>query len=259
MIESAAPVPGAPAVPRSGQVKTAVIVQSNYIPWKGYFDLINLADDCILLDDVQYTRRDWRNRNLIKTREGTHWLTIPVEVKGRYHQKIKDTRISKPDWGVEHWATIRHNYAQARHFREYSEIFEPLYLTMQEEYLSRVNFLFIKAICALLGIGTRISWSMDYALREGKNERLIGLCESVGARHYLSGPSAKGYIDEAAFAQSDITVSFMDYAGYPPYTQLGGAFDHHVSILDLIFNEGPDARKFMRSFGSASAGRNEAA
>ena len=228
--------------------KKVAIVQSNYIPWKGYFDLINAVDEFILYDDVQYTRRDWRNRNYIKTPKGLEWLTIPVDVKGKYHQRIRDTRVSEPGWAEGHWKSILHNYAKASHFPRYRPLFEELYLGCKEEYLSRINHRFMTAICDLLGIRTRITWSMDYALEEGKTERLVGLCKSAGAQHYLSGPSARDYMDESLFAREGIEVSYMDYSGYPEYTQLHGAFEHTVSVLDLLFNEGPDAPRFMKSF-----------
>ena len=229
-------------------MKMVAIVQSNYIPWKGYFDMIAAVDEFILYDDMQYTRRNWRNRNLIKTPKGLEWLTIPVEVKGKYYQKIKDTRISDPDWARTHWATIIHNYSKAQYFREYREIFEALYLGCNEESLSQINFRFIDAICRLLGIKTKLTWSMDYEQVEGKTERLVGLCKAAGATHYFSGPLAKDYMDEQLFVQERIAVSYMDYSGYPPYRQLHGAFEHGVTILDLIFNAGPDATRYMKSF-----------
>src|SRR6476660_7373735 len=130
--------------------KSLAVVQSNYIPWKGYFDLIDGVDEFILFDVVQYTRRDWRNRNLIKTPQGLQWLSIPVEVKGKYFQKISDTKISDPQWAKKHWASIVHNYAKARCFNEYREIFESLYLGRNETYLSEINEKFIRVICKLL-------------------------------------------------------------------------------------------------------------
>lgn len=229
-------------------MKKVAIVQSNYIPWKGYFDLINMVDEFILYDDMQYTRRDWRNRNYIKTPKGLEWLTIPVEVKGKYFQKIRDTRVSEPGWAESHWKTLLHNYAKARHFAQYRPLFEELYLRCDEEHLSRINLRFIEAVCRLLGIRTRITWSMDYELVEGKTERLVGLCKSAGAQHYVSGPSARDYMDESLFAREGIGVSYIDYSGYPEYTQLHGAFEHTVTVLDLLFNEGPDAPRFMKSF-----------
>src|SRR5208283_1807000 len=95
--------------------KSLAAIQSNYIPWKGYFDIINRVDEFMLYDDAQYTRRDWRNRNKIKTPRGLRWLTIPVRVKGKFHQKICETEISDPGWAAGHWQTLRQNYARAKH------------------------------------------------------------------------------------------------------------------------------------------------
>jgi hypothetical protein len=228
--------------------KTVAIVQSNYIPWKGYFDLINTADEFILLDDLQYTKRDWRNRNLIKSHNGLRWLTIPVQVRGKFNQKIKETVISDAGWGRKHWSAITHSYSRAKYYRDYSELFEELYLRSTERYLSEINYRFIKAVCRVLGIGTRISWSMDYNLIEGQTARLIGLCKQAGATEYLSGPTAKGYLDEELLRSEGIQLSYMDYSGYPEYAQLYPPFEHRVSIIDLLFNEGPEARKYMKSF-----------
>jgi hypothetical protein len=223
------------------------IIQSNYIPWKGYFDMIGSVDEFILFDDAQFTRRDWRNRNKIKTPQGIKWLTIPVAVKGKYYQKIKETEISDTDWGRQHFETIRTNYARAPFFQYYRSLFEPLYLSTTERMLSQVNRHFIEAICAELGITTQLTWSDDYEVVDGKNERLITLCKQAGADHYLSGPTAQSYLDETAFAAEGITVSYMDYAGYAEYPQLYPPFDHAVSIIDLLFNVGPKARDYMRS------------
>jgi len=228
--------------------KKVAIVQSNYIPWKGYFDLINMVDEFVLYDDMQYTRRDWRNRNCIKTPNGLEWLTIPVDVKGKYFQKIRETRVSDPDWAKAHWKTLSHNYAKAACFAELRELFEELYLGCREELLSRINLRFIEAVCRILGIRTKLSWSMDYELVDGKTERLVGLCKSTRATHYVSGPSARDYMDERLFEQEGIAVSYIDYAGYPEYAQLHGAFEHGVTILDLIFNQGRNAPRFMKSF-----------
>ena len=230
------------------EMKKVAIVQSNYIPWKGYFDLVNLVDEFILFDDMQYTRRDWRNRNKIKTENGARWITIPVEVKGKYLQKIKDTVVSDAAWNHKHWDSIVHSYSRARYFGKYKEIFEELYLGCSEKYLSRINHRFITEICKFLGISTKISWSMDYRLAEGKTERLVDLCKQAGADEYISGPSAKGYIDEEMLEKEGIKLSYMDYSGYPEYEQLFPPFDHAVSIIDLIFNEGPATQKYMKSF-----------
>jgi hypothetical protein len=228
--------------------KRVAIVQSNYIPWKGYFDLINSVDEFILFDDAQYTRRDWRNRNKIKAPKGLMWLTIPVENKGKYIQKIKDTVVSDSGWNRRHWNSIAHNYSKAKCFRDYKELFEKLYLGSKENFLSQINHRFIISICEVLSIETKISWSMNYKLIGGKTERLIDLCKQAGATEYISGPSAKGYIDEELFGQEGITLKYMDYSGYPEYNQLFPPFEHRVSIIDLIFNEGPYAKLYMKNF-----------
>ena len=234
--------------PTTLPTKKVAILQSNYIPWKGYFDLINLVDEFVLFDEMQYTRRDWRNRNLIKTRSGLKWLTIPVAVKGNYFQKIKDTRVSEPGWARHHWESIVHNYSKATHFAHYRELFESLYLGSQESFLSRINHAFLTAICQILGINTRISWSEEYTLVEGKTERLVSICKQAGATTYISGPAARDYIDETLFNNAGISLEYMDYSSYPEYRQLFPPFEHGVSVIDLILNEGPDAPKFMKSF-----------
>ncbi|HMS32605.1 MAG TPA: WbqC family protein [Ignavibacteria bacterium] len=231
-------------------MKKIIITQSNYIPWKGYFDSINMVDEFVLYDDMQFTRRDWRNRNQIKTRDGVKWLTIPVEVKGKYFQKIKETKISEPDWAEKHWNTIIHNYSRAKYFNEYKQIFEKLYLNSKEEYLSKVNYNFIKTICEILGIKTKMIWSDEFNLLEEKTERLVDICKTLGATDYYSGPAAKAYMNEELFEKENIRVHYFDYSGYPEYEQLHGEFTHAVSIIDLIFNEGPNSPKFMKSFKS---------
>ena len=231
-----------------GLIKTIAVVQSNYIPWKGYFDLINLVDEFILFDDMQYTIRDWRNRNRIKTGRGLMWLTIPVEVRGRRLQKIHETIISDPEWNRRHWKSIFHNYSGATYFHAYKEMFEDLYMGSHERFLSQVNYRLLKVICDVLGIKTKLSWSMEYDLIEEKTERLIHLCKQAGATEYLSGPTAKGYIDEEQFKQEGITLRYMDYSGYREYNQLFPPFEHRVTIIDLILNEGPLAPKYMKSF-----------
>lgn len=224
---------------------SVAIVQSNYVPWKGYFDMIAAVDEFILYDDMQYTRRDWRNRNQIKTPQGAQWLTVPVQVKGKYHQRIRDTAIEGNAWADAHWKALAQNYKRARHFDAVAEWLEPIYRT-EFTLLSDLNRRLIEAVCAYLGIKTRISWSWDYPLVEGKTERLAGLCQQVGATEYISGPSARDYIDPAVFDAANIRLSWFSYDGYPEYPQLWGDFTHAVSILDLLFNAGPDAPNFMK-------------
>lgn len=228
--------------------KRIAIIQSNYIPWKGYFDVLASVDEFILYDDMQYTRRDWRNRNRIKTAQGTQWLTIPVEAKGKYFQKIHETRISEPDWWRIHWATLRHAYGSAPYFAAYRDRFEQAYSSLAGEWsLSRINRALIEVVCELMHIRTKISWSMDYPLSGGKTERLIGLCLAAGGRSYLSGPAAREYMDADQFKAAGIQLCYADYSGYSEYPQLNGPFEHAVTVLDLIFNTGPDARSYLKA------------
>ena len=210
--------------------------------------MINSVDEFVLYDDVQYTIRDWRNRNIIKTANGPLWLTIPVEVKGKYHQKIKDTLISDPAWPRKHWASITHSYSKATYFPTYKELLAELYAGAEDKLLSKINYRFIVAICQILGIDTTISWSMDYNLVGDKTERLLHLCKQAGATKYVSGPAAKAYLDEGLFEREGITVDYMDYSGYAEYKQLYPPFEPRVSVIDLIVNEGPDATRYMKSF-----------
>jgi hypothetical protein len=122
-----------------------------------------------------------------------------------------------------------------------------------EELLSAVNLGFIRAICGILGIGTKISWSMDYRpLKAGKTERLVDLCKRAGGSHYVSGPTARDYMELELFQAAGIAVAFFNYGGYPEYPQRFGKFEHGVTVLDLLFNVGPQAPQFMKTFHEAA-------
>lgn len=227
--------------------KRIAITQSNYIPWKGYFDLISRVDELVLYDDRQFTRRDWRNRNQIKTRDGLVWLTIPVVVKGRYTQSIEETRISDVTWPIRHRRMLDHAYSRAPHFEEIRDILAPAYeAAASVEYLSIVNELFLRSICDVLGTHTEFRWSREYPATGSKSERLISICRSAGATHYLSGPTARAYIEEDLFRAAGITLEYMDYSSYPEYPQLHPPFVHTVSIVDVLFNVGSaNARAYV--------------
>jgi WbqC-like protein family len=226
--------------------KRVAIVQSNYIPWKGYFDLIRSVDEFVLFDDVQYTRRDWRNRNRIKAPAGPIWLTIPVNAKGNHLAPINRITVSDRSWARRHWRSLVAHYRRAAHFETYRQPFEALYAECGDEtYLSAINYKMISKVCELLGIRTKLSWSTDFPIVQGRTERLVGICAHAGAGTYVSGPSARGYIDPACFAAAGIDLVYFDYSGYAEYEQLHPPFDHHVSILDLLFSQGPDAPRYM--------------
>jgi len=226
--------------------KRVAIVQSNYIPWKGYFDLVRSVDEFVLLDNVQYTKGDWRNRNKIVTPRGPRWLTIPVLGKGRVDRTIEDTEIAAP-WQRKHWTLLTQNYAKAACFKEMAPRIETLYDSVDgETMLSPINYTFISGICRLLGIETRISWSRDYPSVDGKTERLLTICAALGATEYLSGPAARTYLEVTKFQDNGIAVIYADYSGYPEYPQLHRPFEHGVSIIDLLFNTGSSAPRYMK-------------
>ena len=226
--------------------KKVAVLQSNYIPWKGYFDLIRSVDAFVFYDDVQYTRRDWRNRNKIKTAQGEHWLSVPVKNKGRFEQLINEVEISDPNWAEQHWKTLAMSYRRAPCFAELEGKVRALYEQAGSmTHLSAINQLFIAGLCPLLGIHTPLYRSEALGQAEGRNERLIHLCQAVQGTEYLSGPAASCYLDEAAFAAAGIGLSYMSYAGYPEYPQLFGEFQHAVSVIDLLFNTGADAMAFL--------------
>lgn len=229
-------------------MKSVVITQSNYIPWRGYFDQIRFADSLVFFDDAQFTRRDWRNRNKIKTAHGLLWLTVPVEVKGKFSQSIKNTRVADKSWADKHLKSIQAAYGKAPYWKEVFPVLEEGYARASRfDFLSEVNFCLIQTINSFLNIKTPISRSSDYTLTEGKNERLASICQQLGATHYLSGPTAKNYLDPAVFAEHGITVQYFDYNDYPDYPQLHGEFEGAVSMVDLLFNVGSSATSFMKT------------
>lgn len=234
--------------------KRVAMIQSSYIPWKGYFDIINSVDEFLLYDHVQYTRRDWRSRNQIKTSQGLQWLTIPIQVKHKSTQRICDAETSEPGWNEKHWKTIEQNYSRAECFAEYREQFRELYLGLRETRLSQINWRFITAICQILGITTPIRWSMDFDVEGDATEQVVAYCRRLGATTYISGPRARAYIDAGCFERAGIRLEYFDYEGYPTYRQLYGEFRHQVSVIDLLFNEGRSAPQFMKGYARDSGG-----
>lgn len=223
--------------------KKVAIVQSNYIPWRGYFDLISSVDEFILYDDMQYTKRDWRNRNKIKTSDGLKWLTIPIINKGKYTQKISETKIDGTYWMEKHWKSIVANYKNAAYFSDGCKIFEELYHKKSFEFLSEVNMAFIEVINKFFNIKTNITWSANYKLEGDRNYKLASIAKQAGATHYISGPSARGYLDLNTFNELGLAIEWFDYSNYPEYKQLWGAFEGQVSIIDLIMNTGKASKK----------------
>jgi hypothetical protein len=228
--------------------KSCAIAQSNYIPWKGYFDQVNMVDEFIVYDCVQYTKNDWRNRNRIKTTNGVQWLTIPVSTPYGLKTRIDEAIASDPDWTRKHWNSLVCNYGRSKYFEEYETTLSSLYKNISTDNLSEINLTFSQYIRDLLSIRTKVTSATSYEWHEDRNMRLVNMCKQVGASTYLTGPRASAYLDLDLFSEHGIKVVWMDYSNYPEYVQPFPPFEHSVSILDLLFNEGPNCRKYMLSF-----------
>lgn len=224
-------------------MKQIAILQSNYIPWKGYFNIIKKVDAFIIYDEVQYTKNDWRNRNKIKTPNGLQWLTIPVKQK-KLNQKIYETEVANQLWRKKHLNSLKLNYAKAAFYENAIGNVEELF-SFESDFLTEINVHFLKGICEILSIHTPLIDSRDLNLIGDKNEKLIDACKKMGATSYLSGIAAKEYLDLEAFKSSGIEVEWMDYSKYNEYPQLFPPFKHGVSILDMIFNVGDLTQEYL--------------
>lgn len=225
-------------------MKTVAILQSCYIPWKGYFDIIRHADVFIIYDDIAYSKNNWRNRNQIKTPQGIQWLTIPVH--HTLNTRICDVTVNDTKWADKHWKSFNMHYAKSPYFKHYSELFYDTYQqSKQFDHLSDINYCWLKTLCQLLNINTPLHYASDYPHQGDKTEKLIQICQAADATHYLTGPAANNYMNTDLFKAADINILYMDYQYYPVYRQLYGAFTHSVTCLDLIFNTGPEAIHYL--------------
>jgi len=204
------------------------------------------VDRFIIYDDMQYTRRDWRNRNKIKTPRGAEWVTIPVSVKGKYLQSINETVVSDPQWGKKIWKAIQFNYSKAPYFESLAPLLIDSFIHPKSKYLSDINIDLIRKINSYLGISTEIRDSGEFTLRGGKSERILNLVLDADGHSYVSGPAAKEYLDTDLFAEKGIDIEWFDYSGYECYPQLWGEFIHEVTVLDLLFNCGPVSRDYLK-------------
>lgn len=238
MLQNSAPPPEAKA-------KRVAVLQSNYVPWKGYFHIIHEVDEFIFYDDVQFTKNDWRNRNRIKTAQGPAWLSIPV---GKDLKRLVcEVELPDASWQANHWERIKAAYSKAPFFGTYRPFLESVYLESKWSRLSDLNQALIRRIATeFLGIGhCRFGSSSEYRLSGTRQDRLMDLLKQAGATEYVSGPSAKSYIDPSRFAEAGIGLRYMDYSRYPEYPQLHPPFAHDVSILDLLFNCGAGAGEMI--------------
>jgi WbqC-like protein family len=234
--------------------KKIAILQSNYIPWKGYFDIISAVDEFLIFDDVQFTRRDWRNRNRIVQGGKPLWLTIPVGSKGAFDAPINTIAVAEQNWARKHWASIRHAYAKAPYFHEIAPKLETAYTKAAEfKLLTDVNEHFLRVISEMLELSTTFLRT-DEIPRQALDPtgRLVEICRARKATLYLSGPAAKSYIDNAQFEAAGIRLAYANYSDYPPYEQAMSPFEHGVSLVDTLMRCGPQTRSKLKSLQSPS-------
>jgi WbqC-like protein family len=218
------------------------IVQSNFLPWRGYFDLIRESDLFVVYDDVQFTKNDWRNRNRIKTPRGTRWITVPVH--RHLHQLIEQTPIDYSSaWAEKMLNRIRESYRAAPHFQPY---FSELAALLQRPAgsISELNVRLLRWACGHLSIATPMVMSRAYRAAGAKTERLIGILREAKASAYLSGPAAQAYLRPEMFAAAGIALHYKEYR-YPEYEQLHPPYDPAVSVIDLLFMTGDRAARFL--------------
>lgn len=220
------------------------IHQPQFLPWLGYFDKIERSDTFVFLDDVQFKKNEWQNRNKIKTFENWQWLTVPVNHK--FLQKIKDVQINNTtQWRKKHLHALKTNYSKARYFNNYFDFFEQTY-SQEWKALSDINIYFIKYLIEALGFtNKKIVKASDFQFKEGRDERLIDICKHFGGDIYLSGEGGQDYLDLDKFEREGIKVIYQNYK-HPVYTQQFGHFIPNLSIIDLLFNCGPDSFSILK-------------
>ncbi len=235
-----------------GLKKSIAILQSNYVPWKGYVDIIAAVDEFLIFDEVQYTRRDWRNRNKIVVQGKPHWLTIPVKTKGRFDGPIDTMETDGRAWAETHWKSIAHAYGKAPFFPLYQRVIQTTYekaATLLR--LTEINELFLRTIVGLLEVSTTIARSDTVErLAATPTDRLIEICLARGAALYVSGPAARAYIKTDEFDRARIELRYADYSGYPVYDQKSDDFEHGVSIVDVLMRCGPGTRDHLKSLAN---------
>lgn len=239
-------------------MRTAVIMQPTYLPWLGYFDLMDQGDVFVLLDSVQFDKRSWQQRNRIKTPHGELLLTVPVFSKGRFNQKICEVQIDKTtNFQEKHIRAIECNYAKAKFFERYMEDLANI-LRKKHSYLAELT---IELICWLreaIGIKTELVRSFSLGIQRRKVELLVATCKSVGAQRYISPLRSKAYIGENdLFAENGIELCYHNYH-HPQYNQLYGDFIPYLSVLDLLLNEGDRSLPIIRSGRGACKSHSKA-
>jgi WbqC-like protein family len=220
------------------------IHQPMYLPWLGLFDRIYQCDQFILLDNVAYSKNYFLNRNKIKTAQGWIWLTIPVLTKHNFQQLIKDTMVNNnSDWRKKHWTSIYYSYKNAPYFEEHKNFIETFY-EHEWKYLVDASTSMLAYLLSALKIKTEITLASSLGAQGQKEELLLNICKLCGADEYLSGPDGRSYLNLELWQQNSIRVLFHDYQ-HPTYPQLYGEFISHLSVVDLLFNCGPQSLKIL--------------
>ena len=219
------------------------IHQPNFLPWLGFLDKVDRSDVFILLDNVQFEKNEWQNRNWIKGANGPQWLTVPV--RHRFPQTIAETQINNTiDWRRKHWNAIMSNYGKTPHFQRYKTVFEAAYQRSWERLVD-LNTHLLHIVFEALGLGQRICLASEFPVQTASSERLAELCEAVGADEYIAGGGGHEYLDTGPFEVRQIRVAFQSYQ-HPVYPQMFGAFEPHLSVLDLLFNCGGQSLGIIR-------------
>jgi hypothetical protein len=220
--------------------------QPEYIPWLGFFDKLARADVYVIYDDAQYQHGGFHNRNRIRTPEGWEWLTVPIS--HGYPQTIKNVKIAGDLWKNKHLYGIRHHYQNTPYYSRYYPLIKDA-LMLNHESLLGLNLHLIKTIANILGMNPKMVFSSElpYAGTE-KNEKLVSMCKFLGADCYLSGSGGKNYIQEALFSQANVKLQWHNYQ-HPTYKQGFSGFEPNMSIIDLLFNEGPRSKEIIQSGG----------
>jgi hypothetical protein len=229
-------------------VVTVMVSQSNYLPWKGYFDLVRRADVLVLLDNVQFTRRDWRSRNLIKTPHGVQWLTVPVRTPSGRSTSISEAEVTDSQWAQSHLRALELSYRRTPYFEQVFGLLHEC-LDPKEALLSNLNEQVLRALLNFMELDVEVRVSRGPVEEVDASERILGLAQRYGSTRYLSGPAARAYLDTHMFTNAGVDVDFFEYPQYPEYDQVWPPFRHDVSIVDTLFHLGPGWRSALGDSG----------
>ena len=228
-----------------GKMKRVAIVQSSYIPWKGFFDLISRCDVYVIYDSAAFSKGHWHNRNKIKREQGSAWLTIPVKTASRMGQPLDEVAVVE-GWAERHWESIAQSYNKSAYFKEEAGELQGLFESVAHEpQLTNINETFVRWLSQRFELNLEIVRDRALSFSGDRTERLVQVCKAVGATHYLSGPSARQYLDVKQMELAAITVEWMTYGPYRTYPQPHGDFVHEVSVLDTLFCTGPEIRHYI--------------